>query len=339
MNSASAFQGAVIERDNALRISKATALSSIVNRETLRLSVASIVFRLAVLTLVTVVSLGAGSRVCAAADNIALLERAPTDDILGIPELRSVAMSLGRSVYLGHCARCHGVALRGSAVNHAPDLTDNVWLFSGDDPSTDGVVIVPSDIEKTVRYGIRAGDDRTRAFRISMPGQDQLHFLNAEQIADVTEYVLSLSSQAHDAEASRRGRKLFQTVGICYDCHGIDATGSGAIGAPDLTKGLFLYGGWRSAIRNTITYGLKGGVCPAFQGILGEAEIKSVAVFVMASSAAQARPPDAPRLCANVSEADRSHRSNQDAEDGPQATGPCVSGHSSATLNSKAGSH
>jgi cytochrome c oxidase cbb3-type subunit 3 len=39
----------------------------------------------------------------------------------------------GAAVYAAHCASCHGADLKGVTGTHAPDLTDDYWLFGGDD--------------------------------------------------------------------------------------------------------------------------------------------------------------------------------------------------------------
>ena len=53
-------------------------------------------------------------------------------------------------------------------------------------------------------------------------------------VADVTEYVLSLSGREHDTAAAARGQVHFATV--CSACHQVDGTGNPLMGAPNLER-------------------------------------------------------------------------------------------------------
>ncbi len=219
----------------------------------------------------------------------------PTNDIPKSLRLNRVAMKLGQVVYAAHCQSCHGEDLKGAPGASAPDLTDSVWKFSGDDLVSGGVVKFPSDVEWTVRYGIRSGHDNTRGLEVGMLAYDPQfrtpmdtsdfgpdRFLDDAQIADVAEYVLQLGRQQHDAAKARNGAILFQdnAKGNCFDCHGEDGTGIMAFGSTDLTSpNLYLYGSDRAAIIESITKG-RHGTMPAFDTALKPEEIKSVSVYV-----------------------------------------------------------
>src|SRR5262249_19658537 len=84
------------------------------------------------------------------------LSSVAVDDIVKSLRLNAGAQLLGRSVYEKACAACHGADLKGLADQHTPDLTDSDWRFSGDDLASGGNVKFPSDVEWTVRYGIRS---------------------------------------------------------------------------------------------------------------------------------------------------------------------------------------
>ena len=158
-----------------------------------------------------------------------------------------------------------------------------------------GLTKFPSDVEWTVRYGIRSGHPNARgveadmlAFNPKYRTEDDTkefgakEFLSAGEIADVAEYVLELSGQQADKAKAARGKVLFQDgeKGNCYDCHGDDATGSPPIGSTNLTeKRLYLYGADRASILESITKG-RHGVMPAFEGSLKPEEIKAVSVYV-----------------------------------------------------------
>jgi len=65
---------------------------------------------------------------------------------------------------------------------------------------------------------------------------------------------------------------------------GVAGHGDGAIGAPNLTDRVWLYGdGSRAAIFNSIAGG-RAGACPAWIGRLSAGEIRALAVFVHAAA-------------------------------------------------------
>ena len=59
-----------------------------------------------------------------------------------------------------------------------------------------GLVSTLADIEQTIRYGIRSEHDKARVSAMPRFGADGV--LNPGQIADVAEYVLSLTNRADD---------------------------------------------------------------------------------------------------------------------------------------------
>ena len=118
-------------------------------------------------------------------------------------------------------------------------------------------------------------EDDTKEF-----GSDR--FLTPEEIEDVVEYVLQISGQQADAARAARGNVLFLdgTKGNCFDCHGVDGTGSDPIGSTNLTrKDLYLWGSDRASILESIVKGRRG-VMPAFESTLKPEEIKAVSVYV-----------------------------------------------------------
>ena len=186
------------------------------------------------------------------------------NDIVKSIRLNATAMTLGRSVYDKNCASCHGGDLKGIPDQHTPDLTDAEWRFSGDDLASGGSIKFPSDVEWTVRYGIRSGNPNARGVEADMLAYDPQYrneedtkdfgdkrFLTPEEIEDVVEYVLKISGQQADAAKAARGDTLFHdgAKGNCYDCHGDDATGIDSIGSSNLTKkNLYLWGSDRASI-------------------------------------------------------------------------------------------
>jgi cytochrome c oxidase cbb3-type subunit 3 len=245
----------------------------------------------------------------AAADPAArLAQLAPvaTNDIAITPELNNIAMEEGRRLYEAHCASCHGPDLKGLPDRHTPDLTDNEWMFAGDDIDTGGMVHSAADIEKTIRNGIRA---RPQVTNLSQRENDAANIgnknlavmpamgapgpygLTPEEMADVTEFTLRLGGQEHDMAMAARGEALFADKGGCYDCHSADGTGDMALGSTNLTKPeTYLFGSDRGAILASLVQG-RTGVSPAFEGQLSPEEIKAVAVYVFSQGGPGAIPP------------------------------------------------
>ena len=219
----------------------------------------------------------------------------PINEIVKSTRLSATATVIGRQVYDKNCAACHGADMKGDPAQHAPDLTDADWRFSGDDFESGGLTKYPSDVEWTVRYGIRSGNPNARGVEADMLAFDpqyrnefdigdfgKIRTVNEDEIADLAEYVLQISGQEHDAAKAERGAVLFQdnAKGNCFDCHTEEATGNAALGSTDLTrKELYLYGSDRASIIESITKGQRG-VMPAFDGKLTPLEIKAVSAYV-----------------------------------------------------------
>jgi len=214
--------------------------------------------------------------------------------------LNRQAMKLGQKVYETSCAECHGPDLKGLPDRHTPDLTDAEWRFSGDDLASGGARKVPSDVEWTVRYGIRSQHENTRGAEVNMLAYDPQYrneedkkdfgdgwFLTLDEIDDVVEYVLQISGRPADRTRAARGGVLFQdgAKGNCYDCHGEDGAGIDTFGSTNLARpDLYLYGSDRASIRESIVKG-RHGTMPAFEGSLKPEEIKAVSVYVFSRAA------------------------------------------------------
>lgn len=189
----------------------------------------------------------------------ATLEEIETDRAL-----QQFSLAMGESLFGDNCATCHGAGGRGA--KGYPSLADDVWLWDG---TLDG-------IEYTLRHGIRHdGDDQTRFSVMPSFGRDKL--LTATQIDLLTEYVLDVSGQDHDADEAEQGIALFQQH--CAVCHGQDAAGDRSQGVPNLTDLEWLYGSTRSDIYNTI-YNARNSHMPAWQHRLDDPSIKALAVYV-----------------------------------------------------------
>jgi cytochrome c oxidase cbb3-type subunit 3 len=218
-------------------------------------------------------------------------------------------MILGKAVYDKNCAACHGEELKGKPEAHAPDLTDDDWRFSGDDLESGGITKHPSDIEWTVRYGVRSGNPYARGVEADMLAFDpefrnehdlgdygKIKTVTAEEIDDLAEYVLQLTGQQHDATKASQGMTLFldNAKGNCFDCHTEEATGNPALGSTNLTrKETFLYGSDKASIVESITKGRRG-VMPEFGKTLKPEELKAVSVYVFSFARKEPPPPVPP---------------------------------------------
>ncbi len=192
------------------------------------------------------------------------LKDATVDEILANDDLRAFAEAQGAAAFGDNCSACHGSGAAGTT--DYPNLVDDDWLWGG---SVDA-------IHETIRVGIRSGHDDERAGDMTAFGRDEI--LEKEDILTVANYVMSLSGMPTDDGADlEAGKVLFEEN--CASCHGEDAKGLQELGAPNLTDAIWLYGGDRATIIETITNGRKG-VMPAWEKRLDPVTVKSLAVYV-----------------------------------------------------------
>jgi cytochrome c oxidase cbb3-type subunit 3 len=163
------------------------------------------------------------------------------------------AMETGKRLYLTYCMQCHGADGRGA--KGFPNLTDSDWLYGGD----------PEVIKQTIADG-RMG---------VMPPHAQL---GADTIKDLANYVRSLSGLPNDSVRAAKGKEAFTSAG-CVGCHGPDAKGMAAIGAPNLTDKTWLYGSSEATITETITNGRQNKM-PSWKAFLGDAKIQLLTAYV-----------------------------------------------------------
>jgi cytochrome c oxidase cbb3-type subunit 3 len=117
-----------------------------------------------------------------------------------------------------------------------------------------------------------------------MPGWQAA--LGNDGVRDMAEYVMSLSGRRVDADAAVRGKEKYAT--FCVACHGADGKGNIAMGAPNLTDGIWLYGSSVDAIRKTIAEGRNGNM-PAHKDFLGADKAHLVAAYVYSLSNGKAQ--------------------------------------------------
>ena len=173
------------------------------------------------------------------------------------------AHAIGERLFLTYCAQCHGSDARGN--KGYPNLTDKDWLYGGD----------PAVIKTTILQG-RYGVMPTMAAAL---GSDK-------DVENVAHYVLSLSGSTSDPIKVVFGKPKFAA---CAACHGADGKGNQALGAPNLTDKVWLYGGSATTIMETIRKG-RDNMMPAFEDFLGDAKVHVLAAYVWSLSNPQPEP-------------------------------------------------
>jgi cytochrome c oxidase cbb3-type subunit 3 len=100
----------------------------------------------------------------------------------------------------------------------------------------------------------------------------------------MTAHVLSLSGRTVNQKDAEAGAAKFA---MCAACHGADGKGSVAhnlpFGAPNLTDNIWLYGGSKRAVEETLRNG-RAGVMPAWKDILGEDKVHLLTAYVYSLS-------------------------------------------------------
>ncbi len=167
------------------------------------------------------------------------------------------AMEMGKRLYLTYCMQCHGADARGA--KGFPNLTDSDWLYGGE----------PEQIKETISNG-RMG---------VMPPHAQL---GGDTIKDVANFVRSLSGLPNDATRAAKGKEVFTAAG-CVGCHGPEGKGMHAVGAPNLTDKVWLYGSSEAVITETITNGRQNQM-PAWKEFLGEGKVHLLSAYVLSLS-------------------------------------------------------
>lgn len=187
---------------------------------------------------------------------------ASLQDIMKDPELYAFAMAGGKTAFKDNCATCHGSG--GAGAKGYPNLNDDDWIWGG----------ALDDIFFTIKHGVRSISSDTRLSQMPAFGKDGL--LKAEEIDAVADYVLSLSG-GEKKNTYEQGMQVYQQN--CASCHGDNAKGNREFGAPNLSDAIWLYGGTRQSVRETIFYARQG-VMPTWQGRLDENMLKALAVYV-----------------------------------------------------------
>ena len=167
------------------------------------------------------------------------------------------AIKVGQRLFLNYCATCH--ASDAGGARGFPNLTDHDWLWGGE--------------ANTIKTSILDG-------RMGiMPPWEAV--IGNQGVKDVTQYVISLSGREHDAAMAKAGKAQFNVM--CIACHGADGKGNKALGAPNLTDNVWLYGGSAGVIAQSIAKG-RTGVMPAHRDFLGEDKAHLLAAYIYSLS-------------------------------------------------------
>src|SRR5690606_26366074 len=170
------------------------------------------------------------------------------------------ALKMGGRLFASNCPVCHGSDAKGAYG--FPNLTDHDWLWGGE----------PEAIKTTILNGRQA----------VMPAWKDV--IGEEGIRHVAGYVRSLSGrdvpEGIDSDIEQ-GQKIF--AANCVVCHGPDAKGIQAMGAPNLTDNVWLYGSSFGQIQQTLRYG-RNGRMPAQEAILGHDKVHLLAAYVYSLS-------------------------------------------------------
>ncbi len=163
------------------------------------------------------------------------------------------AREIGERLFLTYCAQCHASDARGN--KGYPNLTDDDWLHGG----------APETIKQTIMGG-RKGMMPPMGAAV---GSDK-------DIENVAHYVRTLSGSNADPIKAELGRSKF---GACIACHGAEGKGNQALGAPNLTDKIWLYGGSVESIMETVREGRQNAM-PAFKDFLGEPKVHVLSAYV-----------------------------------------------------------
>ncbi len=173
----------------------------------------------------------------------------------------ATARKMGERLFVNYCATCHGSDARGA--RGFPNLRDNDWLYGG----------APEQVEQSILNG-RNG---------VMPAWEQA-LGGTQGVADVTEYVFKLGGRDIDAAAAARGQEKYQT--LCASCHGAEGAGNQLLGAANLTDNVWLYGGSRVRVMESIANG-RNGKMPPHAEFLGKDKVHLLAAYVYSLSTGQ----------------------------------------------------
>jgi cytochrome c oxidase cbb3-type subunit 3 len=212
------------------------------------------------------------AEMAARAPRVNAIAATPIEALESKPGLMRSAIEGGRAAFKVNCVQCHGSGAAGS--QGYPNLNDDDWLWGGDIAA----------IQTTILHGIRyPGHDEARFSQ--MPAFAEI--LTKRQIRQLVSYVRLLSGQDQPSRAATAGAALFAEN--CASCHGSDGKGNRELGAPNLSDGIWLYGGDRETLAHSIA-NARAGAMPHFAGRLDDVTIKMLAAYVHSLGGGETSP-------------------------------------------------
>lgn len=164
------------------------------------------------------------------------------------------ARKLGASLYASYCTTCHGSDARGATGY--PNLVDGDWIWGNS--------------EKAITQTLMQGRNNVMPALAGALGGDT-------GVDNMVTYVRSLSGLVEADAGAMSMQPMF--MALCSACHGADGGGNQAIGAPNLSDDIWLYGSSVDDVRITIVNG-RNGVMPAHGELLGTNRAKILAAYV-----------------------------------------------------------
>lgn len=182
------------------------------------------------------------------------------------------AVASGQRIFLNNCAVCHGQNAKGAALGY-PDLTDNDWLWGGDETAL--ITSITHGRNTILGQGMPAGG---ALVDVNNPQAD-----DEQKLTAVANYVRQLGGHSVDAALAAEGKVLYDQS--CIACHGADGKGNTLLGAPNLADNIWLYSvdGNIEDIKQQIVKPVNN-MMPAWQQWLNEGRIKVVAAYVYSLS-------------------------------------------------------
>jgi len=164
------------------------------------------------------------------------------------------ALGTASRLFSTNCSICHGADARGA--KGFPNLRDDQWLYGGDG--------------ETIKLSITNGRNGIMPAWFASLGE--------AGVTELTAYLHGFQQTPENPATAQAGKEKFQL--FCAACHGADATGNQAIGAPNLTDKNWLYGGSKAVISESISKGRQG-VMPAHKDLLSGNQIHLLAAYIL----------------------------------------------------------
>lgn len=165
----------------------------------------------------------------------------------------SEARMMGQRLFLNHCAQCHGSDARGALS--FPNLVQGDSMYGR----------TPEALQTSIAQG-RNG---------VMPAMNTS--ISPKVAGEIAQYVRSMSGLSHDQIRVIPGKREY--LNNCVACHGVEGKGNKALGAPNLSDDVWLYGSSEATIVNSILNGRHNRM-PAQEHLLTPEQIRLLTAWV-----------------------------------------------------------